>query len=114
MTFGIEAPALLVYGDGTGRLVNPADLPTCLEDVCTRYMEDDLLIDRRGRVFRLSYSENEALVIGLLNQKLEPVDVTDRFTEAEMDSLLGQVKCDDPCHLEKVVSAIELSRRATW
>ena len=114
MTTDIETPALLVYGDGTARLINPADLPTSLEDVGTRYMENDLVIDGRGRVFKLSYSDKPALVIELLTGKAEPIDVTSRFTEAEVDNLLANVKCDDPLDLEKVVSAIKLSRQASW
>ena len=114
MTLDIETPSLLVYSDGTGRLVNPAALPTSLEDVRTRYMEGDLLIDARGRVFRLSHSDGEACLIAILAGAVAPVDVTDTFTASEVDAILANVVCNDPRDVEMVVSAIQRFRNATW
>ena len=47
MSQSVQCPALLIYEDGTGRLVVTSDLPAMLDEVSTRYLIGDILIDRR-------------------------------------------------------------------
>jgi hypothetical protein len=77
-------------------------------------MEDDLLIDRRGRVFRVSYPDKEAQLVSMLAGKAGPLDITHLYTESEVDALLLNAKCDDRDALDRVVSSIRLCRDESW
>lgn len=104
-------PAMLVYADGTGRLVNQNFLLGCMTDVCTRYLEGDVLIDGFGRIFDLYRPYNELRILDLLSASPEPIDVTDRFGEAEIDLILARVCSRDKSDVPRMQLAIHTSRQ---
>ena len=110
-----QCPALLIYEDGTGRLVVTSDLPAMLDEVSTRYLIGDILIDRRGRVFELAYASTPNLVVAALcDGRAPPIEVTARYSDEDVDRLVMGVVGLHADDLTKMQDAIEFARSATW